>query len=161
MSAPRMWRCFQYGTIFSPKGVVCSTHVEMFLGLKITLLLLFRLLHACGDVSNYRYIHFKAQASAPRMWRCFFSLLYIYYSVLVCSTHVEMFPSIMPVTINCASLLHACGDVSFEGSSDAPAYPSAPRMWRCFHSSMMHLAFHSVCSTHVEMFPSSFFIVVR
>ena len=77
--------------------------------------------------------------SAPRMWRCFF--LVVWYEEIdvgllhacgdvsktaeasswdesVCSTHVEMFPGRTTTTTSSAGLLHACGDVSLLMSSE-------------------------------------------
>ena len=110
--APRMWRCFYPVNLLKGLKTVCSTHVEMFLGLTRPHETLAGLLHACGDVSIILISHEDMSKFAPRMWRCFCQVCCISWSCWVCSTHVEMFlhEHIGYVAIIC--LLHACGDVS-------------------------------------------------
>ncbi len=69
--APRMWRCFLRFFSWWYKALVCSTHVEMFPRLRQNLLVLFGLLHACGDVSDASAKRQYLMLFAPRMWRCF------------------------------------------------------------------------------------------
>ena len=74
----------------------------------------------------------------------------------VCSTHVEMFLILFPPIIQTPGLLHACGDVSFRKPLDIRLAWFAPRMWRCFHGRRHGQDAGWVCSTHVEMFLTSF-----
>ena len=91
---------------------VCSTHVEMFLLLKLSTFQQDSLLHACGDVSDSPTGFHFAVESAPRMWRCFSAADHRALEEDVCSTHVEMFP----------------GAWNFMADTSS----SAPRMCRCF-----------------------------
>ena len=114
ISAPRMWRCFPEEVVSSLEIPICSTHVEMFpLSLFHAKLLrrsaprMWRcflrrqtrqwpqgnLLHACGDVSDESGLTGICKESAPRMWRCFQEKIFDKKENLICSTHVEMFPS--------------------------------------------------------------------
>ena len=69
--APRMWRCFLLLAPAHLSTPVCSTHVEMFLPHHVTIWLILRLLHACGDVSGQWAQGQQTARFAPRMWRCF------------------------------------------------------------------------------------------
>ena len=131
---------------------VCSTHVEMFLRRCLRSPALRSLLHACGDVSVYTFRPLVLDASAPRMWRCFFSGTSRNAYCRVCSTHVEMFLREYLIERSLKRLLHACGDVSSFNSCPAGVARSAPRMWRCFQGPTRRLDAEVVCSTHVEMF---------
>ena len=132
LSAPRMWRCFLDENAPPMFVGVCSTHVEMFLaGLYLTSAGV-SLLHACGDVSIILISHEDMSKSAPRMWRCFFSISTVLTFDEVCSTHVEMFLTLTGARPSRIGLLHACGDVSRQVPSPSSAAGSAPRMWRCF-----------------------------
>ena len=70
----------------------------------------------------------------------------------VCSTHVEMFLTMVYYLVDMLSLLHACGDVSSKALKDAKLREFAPRMWRCFLLQVLRRLYPIVCSTHVEMF---------
>ena len=72
---------------------------------------------------------------------------------MVCSTHVEMFPTSAANANSAERLLHACGDVSLMVMSSSEFGRFAPRMWRCFLLRPLRLRLTYVCSTHVEMFP--------
>ena len=113
------------------------------------------LLHACGDVSSRRRASRVTAPSAPRMWRCFQQACEEILAQMVCSTHVEMFLSRGYSSCPWVGLLHACGDVSIIQKTDNELYESAPRMWRCFYQEIATKFADDVCSTHVEMFPSS------
>ena len=154
VSAPRMWRCFSPWWPCRPGMPVCSTHVEMFLRHAGHMSFVGCLLHACGDVSLKIQEIKMAHESAPRMWRCFSSILPDSCACLVCSTHVEMFLQWKRKMILTSCLLHACGDVSVGMLSFISFPPSAPRMWRCFYAMAMENLSLVVCSTHVEMFPN-------
>ena len=174
VSAPRMWRCFFECQKILPFGLICSTHVEMFLGDGTSSTPLRHLLHACGDVSNEACAPDCEAESAPRMWRCFYRSAYLVAHLVICSTHVEMFLFKQILIGPSRNLLHACGDVSVLELRDgdglgnllhacgdvSDAFPdadclilSAPRMWRCFPESGKGHAPACICSTHVEMFP--------
>ena len=131
------------------------------------------LLHACGDVSGLTAENSIFSQSAPRMWRCFYQSEHSKKVSLICSTHVEMFPTRCCAWRSSSDLLHACGDVSTvprpldQLGESAPrmwrcfrtgaegvveAEESAPRMWRCFHAGALETPVSKICSTHVEMF---------
>ena len=55
----------------------------------------------------------------------------------------------------CRCMLHARGDVSESGMSASQEMKYAPRTWRCFHHDGPAHRRGYVCSTHVEMFPST------
>ena len=131
-SAPRMWRCFNTGPWRSPRGGICSTHVEMF--------------------PSVRHRMSSRMESAPRMWRCFQPSAGAYEQGLICSTHVEMFLGLTDRSREGCNLLHACGDVSLDRRWTYFFVRSAPRMWRCFYRSADLVAHLVICSTHVEMF---------
>ena len=147
-----MWRCFFQTPSVSLGVIVCSTHVEMFLKRKSHILLLFCLLHACGDVSAIWPIFTYYIWFAPRMWRCFFSKITEKRKIIVCSTHVEMFPAQESKRARYMRLLHACGDVSLQRIRRFYLRRFAPRMWRCFPLLLQHKDDGKICSTHVEMF---------
>ena len=131
-SAPRMWRCFWKERTARAGQRICSTHVEMFPSSNKYVMPRPNLLHACGDVSFSRFRHGILQGSAPRMWRCFLRLVHGAEALGICSTHVEMFLSVVPLPPKRSNLLHACGDVSLEQRQRHRGGRSAPRMWRCF-----------------------------
>ena len=113
-------------------SVVCSTHVEMFPDHDERTEEEVRLLHACGDVSIEAGDVAIDNAFAPRMWRCFQRQQAEKQGCHVCSTHVEMFLSIWPIHRAPMSLLHACGDVSYDRPEVKGEIKFTPRMWRCF-----------------------------
>ena len=115
------------------------------------------LLHACGDVSPEGTTHYIKRQSAPRMWRCFSSPSPDLLSRPICSTHVEMFPFHRCHGRPHRDLLHACGDVSKLVLRDINLIRSAPRMWRCFSSSLSLASISAICSTHVENFSIIFY----
>ena len=113
------------------------------------------LLHACGDVSMVWSSATRTAMFAPRMWRCFWLVSLGLHNQKVCSTHVEMFPEGNPQGDDRLRLLHACGDVSTFTTVEEFMNEFAPRMWRCFSCRLWQQSFWCVCSTHVEMFPTS------
>ena len=133
---------------------VFSTHVEMFLQLRLTVFCLTCFLHACGDVSGTGPREWRHNGFSPRMWRCF--LLHIREADLgiVFSTHVEMFLHGAVRTVGHSRFLHACGDVSLSMLRPLPLNPFSPRMWRCFRLFYLDINTGKVFSTHVEMFLS-------
>ena len=110
--APRMWRCFLHHSPWTRPREVCSTHVEMFPCPSPEACSRCSLLHACGDVSATGRRSLKITKFAPRMWRCFSFHVGKAFAVVVCSTHVEMFPPLVSDGVFSCCLLHACGDVS-------------------------------------------------
>lgn len=106
-----MWRCFQddKGGVYAAS--VFSTHVEMFLWSIKRSRSDACFLHARGDVSLVGLNICQGRQFSPRMWRCFSLLLTLYVSLIVFSTHVEMFPKQMVLSSLEKGFLHVCGDV--------------------------------------------------
>ena len=124
---------------------VFSTHVEMFLQLRLTVFCLTCFLHACGDVSGTGPREWRHNGFSPRMWRCFLlhireadlgivfsTALCVLSATLVFFTHVEMFLFQCFVRFRLIRFLHACGDVSGCSILISPQARFSPRMWRCF-----------------------------
>ena len=156
-SAPRMWRCFRFAGHPRRLHHICSTHVEMFPRPCLRPSSASNLLHACGDVSQLKSVEGPFGLSAPRMWGCFPQDGTGRQSALICSTHVEMLPRPKRVPMPTSHLLHACGDVSGAYFTKAMVSGSAPRMWRCFSSSLSLASISAICSTHVENFSIIFY----
>ena len=134
-----MWRCFSSVRLKNQDTWVCSTHVEMFLNCQPSVSSDSGLLHACGDVSPSTVFRVETLKFAPRMWRCFCRRFPYHQQMLVCSTHVEMFPFAFRILFSRSCLLHACGDVSAVSRLVIKGREFAPRMWRFFHAGGLHL----------------------
>ena len=112
------------------------------------------MLHARGDVSPEVLALTTTYLYAPRTWRCFHHDRRYTTDAEVCSTHVEMFLDDERQSEICAGMLHARGDVSVTLSGLQFYHSYAPRTWRCFSLGFGQRLTETVCSTHVEMFPS-------
>ncbi len=110
--SPRMWRCFRNAQKLEGIYKVFSTHVEMFPIQRCFFNFDTCFLHACGDVSDEAAGSEGNEGFSPRMWRCFFDFIFFRCVYTVFSTHVEMFPKIIKLSIIIVRFLHACGDVS-------------------------------------------------
>ena len=111
-SSPRTWGCFYPypGAIFP--GTVFPTHVGVFLSVWALPVLLLRLPHARGGVSqDQNQSQYKSQSS-PRTWGCFCSTKGFHFGNLVFPTHVGVFLVVLDGVRGWWSLPHARGGVS-------------------------------------------------
>ena len=139
--APRTWRCFRTEAV----GPRIKTGMN----------------HPRGDVSIKKSQDLRSGAYAPRTWRCFHIENIDDEWQDVCSTHVEMFLSLLLKCVHCLRMLHARGDVSITISAQGLMIMYAPRTWRCFHCQHSCQEPSQVCSTHVEMFPHRIHKVIK
>ena len=73
--------------------------------------------------------------SSPRMWGCFYSIIFSDIINPVFPTHVGVFPRLKRGAWSMDSLPHACGGVSESSLKRGSLPPSSPRMWGCFQPS--------------------------
>ena len=134
-SSPRMWGCFQKKSFAELVRSVFPTHVGVFPSSQATDASARRLPHACGGVSKSGQPLQASQGSSPRMWGCFYSIIFSDIINPVFPTHVGVFPRLKRGAWSMDSLPHACGGVSESSLKRGSLPPSSPRMWGCFQPS--------------------------
>ena len=86
------------------------------------------------------------------MWRCFRTPHKHWFTTLIFSTYVEVFPFDAGYLIPFYYFLHVCGGVSVEDTGKNVAWEFSPRMWRCFPFIVNQIISTEIFSTYVEVF---------
>ena len=131
---------------------VFPTHVGVFLSVWVLPVLLLRLPHARGGVSNYRCSACWEKLSSPRTWGCFYKDRYFVSCAEVFPTHVGVFLEAHADPRPRLGLPHARGGVSAEADSSPNAAQSSPRTWGCFRLASELDHGRGVFPTHVGVF---------
>ena len=111
-SSPRMWGCFHAIGGHGDADDVFPTHVGVFPSSCLKDRRSFRLPHACGGVSTGITAYIDDTRSSPRMWGCFYWVLFGAKGEPVFPTHVGVFPPAVAANRGALGLPHACGGVS-------------------------------------------------
>ena len=108
-----------------------------------------RLPHACGGVSNTGMFRQGVLLSSPRMWGCFYLSSSQRMADAVFPTHVGVFLQLFATRLVGMRLPHACGGVSACRLYRGPGTVSSPRMWGCFRIEQLRTRLKKVFPTHV------------
>ena len=106
--------------------------MEVFLRETIGRSLAWRFLHTRGGVSREDRLMDRPRQFSPHTWRCFFTVVLSSSTVLVFSTHVEVFLEQAEFTGSVEGFLHTRGGVSTDVRFFVATQSFSPHTWRCF-----------------------------
>ena len=137
------------------RSPVFPTHVGVFLNWYFSRLVIYRLPHARGGVSDLLICLPLLLQSSPRTWGCFHIIKIREKLASVFPTHVGVFLGFGFGFACFFRLPHARGGVSQFTRRLSGRNMSSPRTWGCFGSAVLLREPHGVFPTHVGVFPSS------